>query len=211
MENRVKPIIHRREGLILTTIDIIDELGIQGLTTKEIAKRQNVSEATLFRHFKSKNELLIAALEHFSQYDKDIFRSIEIKRMKPREAILYFIETYAIYYQNYPAITAMTQIYDVLRCDVFLADKVKYIFSTRGEFMKKIIEDAQKSGEISQEIDSEELADILTSVYNGICLKWRMNEYGFPLREKIVSAISSLLDAFGVLDETDGEFSSTNT
>ncbi|MDD4730008.1 MAG: NAD(+)--rifampin ADP-ribosyltransferase [Dysgonamonadaceae bacterium] len=56
--------LHRKERLIRTAIEIVDEIGIQGLTTKEIAKRQDVSEATLFRHFASKNELLKAVLDY---------------------------------------------------------------------------------------------------------------------------------------------------
>ena len=47
-------ILHRKEQLILTAIEIIDEIGIQRLTTREIAKRQQISEATIFRHFKIK-------------------------------------------------------------------------------------------------------------------------------------------------------------
>ena len=74
-------ILHRKILLIITTIDIIDELGIQGLSTREIAKRQGVSEATIFRHYKNKNELLLAVLDYFSQFDEDIFQSTRIKRI----------------------------------------------------------------------------------------------------------------------------------
>jgi AcrR family transcriptional regulator len=75
--------LHRKDRLILTTIDIIDELGIQSLSTREIAKREGVSEATLFRHFKSKNDLLAAVLEYYSKFDDDIYQTTGINKLKP--------------------------------------------------------------------------------------------------------------------------------
>jgi AcrR family transcriptional regulator len=91
-------LLHRKEYLVLTAIDIIDELGIQGLTTREIAKRQNVSEATIFRHYKNKNDLLLAVLDYYKQFDTDIFQSIQLTQIKPMDAIRYYVMEYAEYY-----------------------------------------------------------------------------------------------------------------
>ncbi|MDP4091416.1 MAG: TetR/AcrR family transcriptional regulator, partial [Bacillota bacterium] len=48
--------IKRKERVTLTAIDILNELGFQGLSTKEICKRQEISEGTRYEHFKNKNE-----------------------------------------------------------------------------------------------------------------------------------------------------------
>ncbi|HWQ42004.1 MAG TPA: helix-turn-helix domain-containing protein [Desulfosporosinus sp.] len=53
-------------------IEVIDEQGLQGLTTREVAKKQDISESTIFKHYKSKNELILAVLDYFSQYDQAI-------------------------------------------------------------------------------------------------------------------------------------------
>ncbi|MDW7675124.1 MAG: TetR/AcrR family transcriptional regulator [Bacillota bacterium] len=190
--------LHRKDRLILTTIDIINELGINGLTTKEIARRQGVSEGTIFKHYRNKNELIIATLDHFTQYDSDIFYSAQLRKLGPREAITFYIDSYASYYENYPAITAITQAYDVLRYDPELEDKVKQIYRSRADHMKQMIESAQEANVISKEENSEDLADIISSTCNGICLKWRMNGYNFSLREKTLVAVNMLLDAFKV-------------
>lgn len=118
-------ILHRKERLIITAIEVIDELGIQGLSTREIARRQDVSEATLFRHYKNKNELLLGVLDHFSKFDNEILQSAKLKNLSAEEAIVYFITSTVEYYENYPAITSIMQIFDVLRYDNELSDKVK--------------------------------------------------------------------------------------
>lgn len=43
----------------------IDKYGIQNLTIKTLAADINVSEPALYRHFKSKNEILLALLNYF--------------------------------------------------------------------------------------------------------------------------------------------------
>jgi AcrR family transcriptional regulator len=192
----VTDLLHRKERLIITTVEIIDELGIQGLSTREIAKRQGVSEATIFRHYNSKNELLAAVLEYFSKFDNDIFLSAKLKKLAPKEAIVFVIASFSEYYENYPAITSIMQVFDVLRNELELSEKVKVILYNRTNFIKQLIEDAQKAGEMSSEIDSENLSDVIWGFCREICLKWRIGGQEFSLKERTLSTLGMLLSAF---------------
>ena len=188
--------LHRKDRLLITTVEIIDELGIQGLSTREIAKRQGVSEATLFRHYKSKNELLIAVLDYFSQFDGDIFNSTKLKSLRPTEAIYYFIGATAEYYENYPAITSIMQLMDVLRYEAELSDKVNEIYENRISIIKQLIIDAQLSGEIRSDIDSENLSVMISGFCREICLKWRLEDRKFSLKQRTLSALDIFLALF---------------
>lgn len=193
--------LHRKERFIITTIEIIDELGIQRLSTREIARRQDVSEATLFRHFKSKNQLLVAVLDYFSKFDNDIFQSTKLKKLMPKEAIIYFINSYTEYYENYPAITSIMQVFDVLRCEPELTDKVKSILRNRTLFIKQLVEDAQKAGEIHPDVDSENVADMISGFCREICLNWRLDDQKFSLRERTLSTLEMVLDALSQIQK----------
>jgi AcrR family transcriptional regulator len=188
-------LLHRKESLVLTAVEVLNELGVQGLSTREIAKRQGVSEATLFRHFKNKNELLLAVLEHYSQYDSDIAASTRLKLKKPKEAIMFYVTAYVEYYENYPAITAITQAYDVLSCDPGLGEKIKSIFLSRLSFIKELVEEAQKAGEIPESLDAEKFADVILGLIRSICLKWRLNGFSFSLKEYSLRTLQMILDA----------------
>jgi AcrR family transcriptional regulator len=198
-------LLHRKERVILTAIEIIDELGLQGLSTKEIAKRQGISEGTLFKHFRSKNEIILSVLDYFTQYDNDIYASIQLKNMRPVEGLTFYIDSYATYYENYPAITAITQMYDILQYDPDLADKVHVIFNHRLNLMKQIIENAQTVHEIIPEVDSEMLADIITGTFRALCLKWRMNNQKFSLRSRMMITLKTILDTFSTKKSYDTE------
>ena len=185
--------IHRKERVILTAIEIINDLGIQGLSTREIAKREDISEGTLFKHFKNKNEILLGVLEHYSQYDMDIIESIKLKKLPFAEAIKYFIDSYALYYENYPEITAITQIYEVLANDQNLAVKVMDIYNVRYKFMYDTIESAKLSGELSLEVDSIILSDTILGLFNAICLRWRFEKFSFSLQNQTMLAMDMIL------------------
>jgi AcrR family transcriptional regulator len=193
MENNI---LHRKERLIITTIEIIDELGIQKLSTREIARRQGISEATLFRHFKSKNELLFTVLDYYSQFDTDIFQSTKLRDMDAKDKLLFFINSYAEYYENYPAITSIMQILDVLRYEPELAEKVTDIQNNRMEFLVQLIEEAKKNREINPDADSGQIADIILGICREVCLRWRITGRKFSLKSQIMSTLDLALKAF---------------
>jgi AcrR family transcriptional regulator len=189
-------LLHRREGIIISTIEALHEVGIQNLSTKEIAKREGVSEGTLFRHFKNKTDILLAVLEHFSQYDDDIIQACMSRNLDPIETIKNYMSTYAIYYQNYPEITAIMQAYNSLMSDEELVDTVKAIFWKRWNFLSKLLEDAKVQGMIDINTDSSVLADLIAGGFRETCLRWRIESYSFSLKDRATLAVEMIMQAF---------------
>jgi AcrR family transcriptional regulator len=57
-----------RERILTAARDVIGRKGKRGATTREIADVAGVNEATLFRHFGTKEALLVACAQHFCGY-----------------------------------------------------------------------------------------------------------------------------------------------
>ncbi len=193
----VMNLLHRKEQLILTAIDIINELGIQKLTTREIAKRQDISEATLFRHFKSKNDLLMAVLDYLIQFDADILQSAKLNHPSPKEALVYFLTSIAEYYENYPAITTLLQTFDVLLYEEELADKVKDIQKSRISMIAGFVEEAMQAGELQQDLNSENIALIISGYFRELCFHWKMEQYSFSLRDNMILTLKRIIGTVG--------------
>jgi AcrR family transcriptional regulator len=191
-----KTLLHRREGIIISTIEMLSEVGIQNLSTKLIAKREGVSEGTLFRHFKNKTEIMIAVLDHFSQFDNAIIEASMNMKVNPIGTISYFVVAYAEYYENYPAITALVQAYDSLLCDAELSEKVRGIITKRSDFILKTIKDAKEDGTINDTISSELLEDLITGGSKEICLKWRLSNFEFSIKDRTLLMLNMLLETF---------------
>jgi len=54
----------RREQILQTAVNLFSQRGFKGTTTKEIARSAGVSEAMVFRHFATKDELYGAILDN---------------------------------------------------------------------------------------------------------------------------------------------------
>jgi AcrR family transcriptional regulator len=54
----------RRQQIVTVAMRLFSERGFRGTTTKEIAQAAGVSEAIIFRHFATKNDLYAAIIDH---------------------------------------------------------------------------------------------------------------------------------------------------
>lgn len=189
-------VMYRKDSIISTTIDVIDEYGIKGLSTREVAKRQGISEATIFKHFITKNRLMLAVLDKFSMFDDEIYLTVKMKEMRPVEAILFLSNAYAEYYENYPQITAITEVYDSLNYEPELSERIKGIFSNRLYHIKSLISQAQNKGEIKPDVNTEDLAYVISGLFRSTCIKWRFSNRSFSLKEHTMRALKMVLDAF---------------
>jgi AcrR family transcriptional regulator len=193
-------LLHTKESLILSTIEVISEHGLQGLTTREVAKRQGISESTIFKHYKSKNELILAVLEYFAQYDQAIIESLALKEFKPIAAITYFVEAYVTYYENYPEITAITLSYEGLMHELELSDVVRVIVTRRISTIQSLIEEAKRQNEIAKDVDTDSLADLIIGLERMVILRWRLDKYNFSLKKHTLTALRMLLGCFQIAE-----------
>jgi AcrR family transcriptional regulator len=200
MGDHMNNLIHRKEKIIFTAIEVINELGIQALSTKKIAQKQEIAESTIFKHFENKSALLLAVLDFYSQYDDDICSSVRLKDLKGINALEYYLDSYINYYENYPAITAITQGLDELRYIDDLSERARQIVVKRYECVKMIIKDAQEKGDISNKYDSQILTDIFMGTINGIIRRWRLENYQFDLAMRCREAMN-LVFGCGFIEE----------
>ena len=67
----------RKAQIVEVTLQLISAHGVQGTSTKRIAAAAGVSEATLYRHFASRNDIFLAALDAVYERVYDLIDSSE--------------------------------------------------------------------------------------------------------------------------------------
>ena len=65
----------RRRVIVEAAVALFSQKGFRGTTTKEIAEAAGCSEATIFKHFATKNELYSAILETKSRIDETLAKA----------------------------------------------------------------------------------------------------------------------------------------
>jgi Transcriptional regulator len=190
----------RKDKIILNAIDIINELGMQGLSIKEIAFREGITESAIYRHFKSKDEILIGILEYYSQFDQSIYNSVIKQNIDCYSKIMHCVKAYIEYYGNYPAITAILNSYEILSHEASTKEKVREIFSSRLKCLTELIQDGQNKEEISSSYTAEEISHIIIGLCRSMILEWRMADCSYPLKEKVLAAISKFCTTLKIVN-----------
>lgn len=79
----------RREHLIKTALKLFSRYGFHAVGIDTILKESGVSKRTLYNHFKSKDELILAALRHYDERFRNFFmRAVEGNADNPKDRLL---------------------------------------------------------------------------------------------------------------------------
>lgn len=189
-----KGFLKRKDRIILSAIDIINESGIQGLSTKALAKKEQMAESLLYKYFKSINDVVVDVIKYFAKYDVSIMNTIRKREVNNRDKIRGLVEVYAEYYDNYPAITGVLQNYETLYHEERTKNLIVNITSARFSFLVILIESGQEKGEISSKFTSEEMASIIIGLFEIVIQQWRMSDFSFRLKPRIVIPIEKILN-----------------
>jgi AcrR family transcriptional regulator len=81
--------LSRREHLIQTALGLFAERGYHATGIDTILEVAGVSKKTLYHHFRSKDELVLAALRHYDgRFRNGFIRRVEAAAATPRERLL---------------------------------------------------------------------------------------------------------------------------
>lgn len=189
----MKYFISRKDRIILSAIDIINEMGIQGLSTKELALRQDVNESALYRHFKNKDAIIDGVLDYFSQFDNSIYLSSLKKEGSFREKITEYLKSYLEYYESYPAISSILFLSENLGRDNNAKAKSEEIFNQRIKNLIDFIQESQEKGEMNTDFTPRQLAQLLMGYCNKVILDWRRLNFSYSFKEEATKALDTLL------------------
>ncbi len=86
---RKSEVLSKREQLIKTAIELFARKGFHATGIDTIVEQSGVTKKTLYAHFRSKEELVLAALRHFDgQFRNAFMRQVEAKGRTPKARLL---------------------------------------------------------------------------------------------------------------------------
>ena len=177
--------LKRKERLLISAIRLLDEAGLAGVTTRELARREGITEPAVFRHFDGKVEVLQAILTRFSEFDASLENTVMENDMDPLDAIRHIAEAYAGYYAGYPEIADVMYSMDIWKYDRSLDARLKEIFGNRRNLMRTLVDKSVLSGKFSGTIDAEAMTGLLSGIVMSATLQWKMQGMSFDLRERV--------------------------
>ena len=186
-------ITKRQLEIIKAAGKILTKSGASGLTIKKLANEMQFSEGALYRHFKSKDEIMVSMLK-FLAADMDERIAAAIKdELSPVENFVAIFESQFNFFQKNPhfAVSVFTDGLMEESGNINLA--IKKIMAVKYKYLLAIISAGQKQGQFIESIDSKQLIHIVMGTFRLIMFKWRIGGFTYDIKIKGNETIQSLL------------------
>lgn len=185
--------LSRKERIAITAIEIVYEVGFQGLTTREIASREGITEAALYRHYRNRSDIVAAVVDHFAKFDHSIAESVRELDMSAIDGIAYMIERLAEYYEGYPAVASVMNVFGWLKTEEGLAERFGGILADRKDSIARLLLAAQSEGSVRADIDAVALSNAILGSFSIQVYEWLLNGSPPSLKRGLTASVGMLL------------------
>lgn len=172
----------------------IDRYGIQELTIKHLSSDIGVSEAALYRHFKSKNEIMLGLLTYFMQEMSQRVMDIISKEGKtPVERLRGVFSSQLKAFTQKPSIVSVIFSEGIFRFNKELSATVSDLMDMMHDLIDSIIKEGQDDGSISNLVGHSTLATIILGSMRITVLKWKISGHTSDLIKDGNSVLNGIL------------------
>lgn len=185
LTNRQIQALNTKNKIYNATFELIKSQGLQNVTVEAICLKAEVSVGSFYNSYKSKNDILTDIYIRADDYFLNIIDK-ELKEGSFPDRILLFFDYYAKYNMS-NGLDFVKQLYST----------ENNLFIKNGRHMQavlqNIIEDGQKSGQLSTTMSSMKIVEYLFISARGVCFDWCLHNGEYDLDKFMVDYIRKLI------------------
>ncbi len=173
----------RRKQIIDALRKLIIEYGSENVTVRRIAKEIGVSQGAIYRHFKSKRQILDFLVDYI---EENLIGDIEKSDSHARtlEVLENILKSHISAIEQKKGVSFLIVAEIVSLGDKRLNKKIYEVLSNYIDHIEDVLLRGVKSGEINPEIDLEMAATVFLGIIQGLVTLWALSNYNFTLEEK---------------------------
>lgn len=175
-------------------LDIISEEGLHSLSSRNLAKRVGITDGAIFRHFKSKREIIESIMEDVRADLMSELRSIANAAEKPEDRLYRFLHTHITYLVHNRGISVLLFSEAAHLNYKELRNRLHSILSEQRSLISKIIKEGISEGTWKREVNIDDAAIL----YMGILIVFSVRLF---LSEKEVPASTYCRRMFNLMTE----------
>jgi AcrR family transcriptional regulator len=174
----------RQKEIISVSLDIIYNEGIQMLTMKYIGAKLGISDAALYKHFESKDDILAALVDEFSRISLDVLHDIENRPISSCAKVkAFFLDRCELFATN-KAMAAVMFSEDFFSHNPRLEEKLSSVAEEHKSILDSFFEQGQYSSEIRTDIPKTHLFTLIIGTLRFLVMQWRGSNYTFDLHKR---------------------------
>ncbi|MBK7819036.1 MAG: TetR/AcrR family transcriptional regulator [Sphingobacteriaceae bacterium] len=176
----------------------IDEHGIQDLTIKTLAADLKLSEAALYRHFKSKNEILLGLLTYFIEEMKNRLDVIlSNKAHNPSELLKDLFDSQLKTFVQKPSVVSVIFSESIFQFNKELSSTVSSMMELMQNHIQSIVKKGQANGSFSKIVGVSTTTTIIMGGMRITVLKWKLSGHKSDLIKdgnKVLNGILKMVE-----------------
>ena len=182
----------RQLELIEAASKILTKSGTSGLTIKNLAKEMNFSESAIYRHFSSKEDIILAMMDYLAENIDERLTNLP-KNTNPEEKFrAMFEEQFNFFSKNGHYVVAVFS--DGLMDESLkINEAIMKLLAVKMKHLFPLIADGQEKNVFTKAISTEELVYVVMGTFKLQMSKWRLFNFEFDLKESGNKMIDSLL------------------
>lgn len=165
---------NRQIEIMNAAMQRIHQFGIQELTIKNLSADLAFSEAALYRHFKSKHEILFELLSYFKLEMESRLNTDNLHTETAFEQMQHLFHSQLTALSAKPAIVCILFSEGIFQFNLQLNEKVSEMMAFMHNRIFSILEKGREKGELSNKIESETLAVIILGSLRLTILNWKL-------------------------------------
>ena len=191
-------VTERQTEIIEAAAKILTHSGVSGLTIKNIAKEMNFSESAIYRHFQSKEDIIVAMLDFVMQHIGSATFNVLINSESVSDTFKAMFNAQFSYFSKHPHLAVAIFSDGLLEESNRINDKIIAIMNSRKIMMEPLAKKGQQNGELKKEISAEEIVHILMGAVRLLMYQWRVANFSFDIQKrgnKLVSNVLKVVEA----------------
>lgn len=186
-------ITDRQFEIIEAAGKILTKSGVGGLTIKNLAKEMKFSESAIYRHFASKEKIILAMLEYLARnMDERFSNSIDIELNPEQKYIALFQNQFTFFNSNQHFVVAVFSD-GLMEESEKINNAIQKIMMVNMKHLLPIIVEAQQKQIFTSELSLEDLIHITMSAVRLEMYKWRVANFQFDINKNGNHIINTLL------------------
>ena len=174
----------RQAEIVGMAISIIGEMGVAGLTTARLARRLDMSEPNLYRHFEDKVAILCAVVDEIGRLLKERAGEVAVERISPKEKLRRIMANHIAEVEQRSGIPRLIFSEEMHVKFPRLREKLMECIGGYVSIIEEVIAEGRADGTFRPDIRVKEAARTYLGMIQFASLRWSLSGLSFSLRDE---------------------------
>ncbi len=183
----------RQLEIIDATGKILTNSGVSGLTIKNLAKEMKFSESAIYRHFTSKEEIIVALLDYLAINMDNRYTNSILATQTPEEKFTTLFQNQFSFFKEHPHFVVAVFSDGLMEESQRINETILKIMSVKMKHLMPIIVEGQHKKIFTNAITTDELMHIVMGTFRLQMFKWKVANFQFDIIRDGENMIQSIL------------------